>query len=84
MERMLERIATAIMKDRLQMTGISFEIDPGRDELADARAALEAMREPTQEMVMAAAQKLLDPSVKTSAKAAQVAWQAMIDAALAT
>ena len=74
---MIERVARAIVKLRCARTGMGATdnclLDP--EELDEARAAIEAMREPTEAMIKEAAWE--DGRVT-----ARNVWQAMISEAL--
>ena len=69
MSEMVERVAKAIA----EADGDHTVMDHHRRR---SRAAIEAMREPTEEM------KLAPPDVNFSPSEAEYVWQAMIDAAL--
>lgn len=81
MSEVVERVARALCLSDLVHVALGGEIGPSETAYADgnwpkyerkARAALEALREPTPEMVEAGAGRLADGP----------AWRAMIDAAL--
>lgn len=83
MSEMIERVATAIYENRRRMyeDRVPFkDLYPSaqRPYLDEARAAIEAMREPTEEMIAAGARG----SGEDSQDVALGAWEAMIDAAL--
>ena len=65
MNEMIERVGRAIAKDQCWPAGTNTELV--------ARAAIEAMRQPTQEMIEAADSEFFEEI-----------WQQMIDAALVT
>lgn len=67
----IERVSRAI-------SGAPF---PSKSSLRKARAAIEAMREPTENMIFAGSQGY-DPSLDLGYKEAAGIFQAMIDAAL--
>lgn len=76
MSEMVERVAKAIVARRKLPSGCSINWDCFRE---DARAAIEAMREPTEEM------KNIDPAYYgrcPTCGGVEQSWPAMIDAAL--
>lgn len=87
-EMMIERVAraaeNAILNPMAHCCSVSIVGDPARFYNVIARAVLTAMREPTEAMIQAGAEKL--PSVVDTMgeadEAASDAWRAMIDAAL--
>ena len=86
----VERVARAICRamwgdDCPLMTAAAFEEEHWSQTLAEARAAIAAMREPTEAMVAAATHgppsgPVLHPA---SVRAPRAVWRAMVDAALA-
>ncbi len=84
---MVERVARAQRRRRFERTrrlgagqpvGIyDPEVEPTANEMDDARAAIEAMRDPTEEMLVAAY-----PHSGVNREIARQDWQAMIDKAL--
>jgi hypothetical protein len=81
-ESIIDEVARALVGDRMNMTGVSFTIDPNKNERTEARAAIKAMKEPTEAMIQAAILQLNKPDVRTFRAAALAAWAAMIDTAL--
>lgn len=85
---LLERVARAIAPKAWKTLGLPPGFDRPSDQyrraasLRHARAAIEAMREPTEEMAEAGADKASHCDLPVGAIAMQVGWQAMIDAAL--
>ena len=77
---MIEKMARVVRRQQFERTrrlsAFDENYEPNENELADALAALEALREPTEAMVMAAVatESEIGPAVET--------YQAMIDAAL--
>ena len=82
MSGMIDRVARALAEaDELQWTFMfdSHRDEPSRDDYRRrARAAIEAMRKPTEAMIEA----VRDPHEGLSAGAVEYVWDAMIDAAL--
>jgi hypothetical protein len=74
-ETMIERVASAIVKD-LDADNVPFAEEAS---LRYARMAIEAMREPTEAMMGACDAAYPDASVKQAYRS----WHVMIDAALA-
>mgnify|MGYP000620788965 CR=1 FL=1 len=80
---LVERVARAIWD-----TWSDAPFDPAcddwdtRESLKKARAAIEAMREPTTRMVQAHAQECAGDADEAGPKRIAAAWRAMIDAAL--
>jgi len=83
-ESMIERVAKAIQGELPEFTGVTPEYLQALYKNA-AEAAIEAMREPTDLMIEAGGEAIFgwngDKTPATEAEA-QVAWPAMIDAAL--
>lgn len=85
MSEMIERVAKAIYEGRNGVGAMAWAHrqdgykDPYR---IDARAAIEAMREPTQNMVWTAAAYLDAPKDNESLQRVKVGYAAMIEAAL--
>ena len=78
---MVERVALALYKDRYPHRAVYYDGEASRLEFeGHARAAIEAMREPTVEMVRGAT---IDPLGKyVTPNHSALCWQAMIDEAL--
>ncbi len=77
MSEMVERVAIAIRRHKFERTGRGKVFDPSictENELGEARAAIKAMMEPTDEMLSESGIFITDN--------ARVAWQAMIQSAL--
>lgn len=79
-ESMMYRVAEAMVRDRLRSKE---PIRPNSEEMMDARAALEALLEPSDAMIAAADEALRDPRIKTRRLAALTAWKVMVQTALA-
>jgi hypothetical protein len=75
MSEMIERVAAAL-KQRARLHQITILVEADAMDLA--KAAIEAMREPTEAM------KLAPPDVNFGPEDAAFAWKQMIDAALET
>lgn len=74
---MIERVARAIARDDYDGDDLWDKLGPGNKAAykANARAAIEAMREPTEKMSD-------EGAANNFGKPSYAAWQAMIDAAL--
>jgi hypothetical protein len=76
---MIERVAKAIRRNKFMRTGRLSVLDPTlitEEELGEARAAIEAMREPTEAMAKAG------DTAKAEAFGSYSTWQTMCDEAL--
>jgi N-methylhydantoinase B/oxoprolinase/acetone carboxylase alpha subunit len=88
MSDMIERVARAISAHYVRLSGgdspIFDELTEGeRDDLrAEARAAIEVMREPTEAMCDAGGTEVWDRYEDDYPEGAAAAWRKMIDAAL--
>ena len=85
----VERVARAICRamwgdDCPLMTAAAFEEEHWSQTLAEARAAIAAMREPTEAMLGAGQRPPRAPFRYVAEESLLLRWQAMIDAALAT
>lgn len=80
-ETMVERVARVLYVRACGDGDWSDETQELRDHyLADARAAIEAMREPTVEMLVSAQEEWM--CVRAAEERGDFVWRAMIDAAL--
>jgi hypothetical protein len=82
MSEMVERVAEAIVAEMAQQTRMSAPTNAAlsKSAIEVARAAIEAMREPTSEMSEAAFQ--IEASGHSQRTLLEAGWRAMIDAAL--
>lgn len=80
---MIERVAMAVRKNRFirtRRTVFDETVPPTENELDDARAAIEAMREPTTEMEVTGTEHWL--VIRAQEDRAGVIWRSMIDEAI--
>jgi len=91
MSKMVERVARALCRQYELDDGFSTEqadraaaSEMHRNFIGAARAAIEAMREPTEAMVVAGGEAVFNHTPKRALEtsAAEAAWPAMIDACL--
>lgn len=85
MSKVLERVARALEPQAWAAlgTGDTLAYKNRRvSSLRKARAAIEAIREPTEEMMQAACDAAFQPVSLTSEEAYELGWRSMIDAIL--
>lgn len=87
MSEMIERVAMAMRARRFERTGRTSTVQkmdpPTENELDDARAAIQAMREPANDMCNAGTRCLaLDWEISCDGRIAPDVWSKMIDEAL--
>ena len=86
MNEMVERVAKAVIQRRMERLGFGFTGKPTENELDEARAAIAAMREPTQVMIAEienAAEERFQAAPSFQRFYGDYLWRAGIDAALA-